>query len=67
MVGMGGVGGVVGRHVCLKKSDFFFLLIFLFILADWDVTSIVTHFFHDFQSVFSGYSCNLCQFYCWSY
>ena len=66
MVGMGGVGGVVGRHVCLKKSDFF-LLIFLFILADWDVTSIVMHFFHDFQSVFSRYSCNLCHFYCWSY
>ena len=28
MVGMGGVGGVVGRHMCLKKSDFFFYLFF---------------------------------------
>ena len=31
MVGMGGVGGVVGRHVCLKKSDFFFFYLFFYL------------------------------------
>ena len=31
VVGMGGVGGVVGRHVCLKKSDFFFLYLFFYL------------------------------------
>ena len=30
MVGIGGVGGVVGRHVCLKKSNFFFTYFFIY-------------------------------------